>query len=202
MKMIGRATNPEVLTASTQASFRNAGATKGVVTRAVRSAAVRHQHSSGEPIRLWVEAPLASPAWLMRPRPGNSASTRRGFACACQLCRMRRICTTCSRTGGYAGLGKRARLSGRGGPSDDRRRDDRRLENRRAWSVHSRDRGTRPAGGRPSWAHDLRHTRLDALDLGKGRKSCSARAWLGLDAGALGTRIRDRGSRSHSRLGT
>src|SRR5512132_1274871 len=57
-------------------------------------------------------------------------------------------------------------------------------------------------GGRPSWAHDLRHTRLDALDLGKGRKSCSARAWLGLDAGALGTGICNRGSRSHSRLGT
>ena len=30
MKMIGRATNPEVLTASTQASFRNTGALKSL----------------------------------------------------------------------------------------------------------------------------------------------------------------------------
>jgi hypothetical protein len=76
------------------------------------------------------------------------------------------------------------------------------LENRRARSVHSRDRGGRPARGRPSRSHDLRHTRMDALELGKCRKSCSARAWLGLDTGALGPRICDRSGRSDPGLGT
>ena len=65
---------------------------------------------------------------------------------------------------------------------------DRRLASGRVWCVHSRDTGNRPAGGRASWADDLRHARLDALDLGKGWNSRSARAWLGFDAGTVGTR--------------
>jgi hypothetical protein len=103
--------------------------------------------------------------------------------------------------GGYACLGQGARLSARGSASHGRRRA-RWLDNRRARSVRSRDRGDRPAGGRPSRSHDLRHTRLDALDLDERRKSCSARARLGLDTRALGPRICDRSSRSHPGLGT
>jgi hypothetical protein len=75
------------------------------------------------------------------------------------------------------------------------------LENRPPRSVHSRDRGGRPAGRWPSRSHDLRHTRLDALELGKCRQSCSARARVGLDTGALGPRICDRSSRSHPGVG-
>jgi hypothetical protein len=47
---------------------------------------------------LWMEARLASPAWLIRPRPGSSASTRTGFVSAYQLRGMLRLCTTYSRT--------------------------------------------------------------------------------------------------------
>jgi hypothetical protein len=149
-----------------------------------------------------LQAPASVSAWLMTPRAGSgSASTRTGFASARRLRGMRRLCTASSRTPRlWAWLGQRPRLSARAGTWHDRRRD-RRLENRWAWSVHSRDRSGRPAGGRPSRSHDFRHTRLDALELGKCRKSCSARAWLGLDTGALGPRICDRSSRSHPGTG-
>jgi hypothetical protein len=70
-----------------------------------------------------------------------------------------------------------------------------------AGAVHFRDGGNRPAGGRSSRPHDLRHARLDGLDLGRRRKSCSARTRVGLDTGALGSRLRDRSSSGNPGMG-
>ena len=56
------------------------------------------------------------------------------------------------------------------------------MENRRTRSVHSRDRYW-PSDGRPGGPDDLRHARLDALDLDKRGKPCSARTRLALIRG-------------------
>jgi hypothetical protein len=100
----------------------------------------------------------------------------------------------------HARLAQGARFWARRSTSHDPRRDGR-LENRRSWSVHSRDRDGRAAGDRPGRPHDLRHTRLDTVDVGGRRRSCPARAWLGLDPRALGKRVRNRSSRSDPGLG-
>ncbi len=100
----------------------------------------------------------------------------------------------------HAWLGQRARLGTRGSTSHHRRMD-RRLGNGPARPIRHRDRGSQPTGRRPGRTHDRRYTRLDALDLGQGRKSQSARARLGPDTGALGPRVCDRSSHGNPGMG-